>query len=351
MTSNLQSKTTGTTTTESTLSELTSANTSSDGSDEVETEGDSEFGFGDGVLDVDSVRRMAQSSPATSTIESSNERMSTPTDSMNSNDDRSMSSPKNEAESQNTDPKKQSSASISQLPELKAGEYSIYSCLQSFCAEELLDGANMYACEKCCRPKKPQDHESATDSGADSEYHVPPTPTDSVRSMSTDESGLGSLMKSSFALMEEESSPKVRCPAVKQILMKEPGQLLTLHLKRFEQTGYRVEKVNKYVKFPMQLDISPFCSRRRDDEEDNDNTSGENERKDMKEENASYLYNLYGVVVHQGRINSGHYTSYVKKLEGNGKSSWYHISDAMTNKVTEATVLKAQAYLLFYERA
>ena len=46
---------------------------------------------------------------------------------------------------------------------------------------------------------------------------------------------------------------------------------------------------------------------RRDDEEDNDNTSGENERKDMKEENASYLYNLYGVVVHQGRINSGHY--------------------------------------------
>lgn len=29
---------------------------------------------------------------------------------------------------------------------------------------------------------------------------------------------------------------------------------------------------------------------------------------------------------------------------------WYHISDSRINEVTEETVLKAQAYLLFYER-
>ena len=29
---------------------------------------------------------------------------------------------------------------------------------------------------------------------------------------------------------------------------------------------------------------------------------------------------------------------------------WFHISDSRVNEVTEAVVLKAQAYLLFYER-
>jgi ubiquitin carboxyl-terminal hydrolase 16/45 len=29
---------------------------------------------------------------------------------------------------------------------------------------------------------------------------------------------------------------------------------------------------------------------------------------------------------------------------------WFHVSDSRINEVTEATVLKAQAYLLFYER-
>ena len=29
---------------------------------------------------------------------------------------------------------------------------------------------------------------------------------------------------------------------------------------------------------------------------------------------------------------------------------WFHISDSRVNEVTEAEVLKAQAYLLFYER-
>ena len=29
---------------------------------------------------------------------------------------------------------------------------------------------------------------------------------------------------------------------------------------------------------------------------------------------------------------------------------WFHVSDSRINEVTEASVLKAQAYLLFYER-
>lgn len=107
------------------------------------------------------------------------------------------------------------------------------------------------------------------------------------------------------------------------------------------------------------------------------------------------LYSLYGVVEHSGRLTSGHYTAYVKvranvgtlnnflnkhnvtlkeylntyaqtvmkgdtqdcdSADGVNSDSlvppgrWYHISDSRVNEVTEASVERAQAYLLFYER-
>ena len=101
------------------------------------------------------------------------------------------------------------------------------------------------------------------------------------------------------------------------------------------------------------------------------------------------------MVEHSGRLTSGHYTAYVKvrpnigtlnnflnkhhvrlkeylqkyaervangdlenfdvSEEDNTESlvppgRWYHISDSRVNEVTIATVERAQAYLLFYER-
>lgn len=106
------------------------------------------------------------------------------------------------------------------------------------------------------------------------------------------------------------------------------------------------------------------------------------------------MYSLYGIVEHSGRLSGGHYTAYVKMRDhdstfkdflnikpagqyeidclvkvmankcesteqmappnnvditvSNGK--WYHISDSFVREVSSETVLKAQAYLLFYER-
>lgn len=101
------------------------------------------------------------------------------------------------------------------------------------------------------------------------------------------------------------------------------------------------------------------------------------------------LYSLYGIVEHSGRLTSGHYTAYVKsnkrtvntifecqlplaqcdleqllqKFSGSKKDSslydceqttekcqWFYISDSHVKEVSEAQVLKCQAYLLFYER-
>lgn len=113
------------------------------------------------------------------------------------------------------------------------------------------------------------------------------------------------------------------------------------------------------------------------------------------------MYSLYGVVEHSGRLSGGHYTAYVKvrppidnlqdflnvkpssqydinklveemhsKLpsalhddpevsvvddDKNVKheavpSRWFHVSDTHVTEAAESSVLKCQAYLLFYER-
>ena len=47
--------------------------------------------------------------------------------------------------------------------------------------------------------------------------------------------------------------------ATKQMQLWTPPRILTLHLKRFEQVGRGLRKVNKHIEFPLELDLSPFC--------------------------------------------------------------------------------------------
>ncbi len=83
--------------------------------------------------------------------------------------------------------------------------------------------------------------------------------------------------------------------AIKQYLICESPAILTIHLKRFQQHGYRLEKSNKHVSFPQELDMSPYTS-----------------KMGVNSFESTVLYSLYGLVEHSGRLNSGHYTAYVK---------------------------------------
>ena len=61
-------------------------------------------------------------------------------------------------------------------------------------------------------------------------------------------------------------------------------------------------------------------------------------------------YALRGVVVHDGGANRGHYTAFAR---GPTEQDWHYYDDldARTpHATTSATVLAAQAYLLFYEQ-
>ncbi|KAM6946084.1 ubiquitin carboxyl-terminal hydrolase 16, partial [Aplochiton taeniatus] len=137
--------------------------------------------------------------------------------------------------------------------------------------------------------------------------------------------------------------------ALKQMLISSPPPVLTLHLKRFQQIGYSVCKMNRHVQFPQILDIAPFCAAT---------------CKNVAEGDSQVLYRLYGIVEHSGTMRSGHYTAYVKSRPesptANGvteegevepsRGSWFHASDTSIHPVTESKAQSSQAYLLFYER-
>ncbi|KAL6040568.1 hypothetical protein STEG23_019302 [Scotinomys teguina] len=143
--------------------------------------------------------------------------------------------------------------------------------------------------------------------------------------------------------------------AKKQMLVSLAPPVLTLHLKRFQQAGFNLRKVNKHIKFPEILDLAPFCTLK---------------CKNVVEESTRVLYSLYGVVEHSGTMRSGHYTAYAKARTASShlsnlvlhgdipqdcemestKGQWFHISDTHVQAVPVTKVLNSQAYLLFYER-
>ncbi|XP_078619754.1 ubiquitin carboxyl-terminal hydrolase 16-like isoform X3 [Branchiostoma floridae x Branchiostoma japonicum] len=236
-------------------------------------------------------------------------------------------------------------------------ECSIQFCLHQFTAPELLTGTNKFGCEFCTRRKRKETGKTER---------------------------------------EKDKDDTVYCNASKQMLVSWPPDVLTLHLKRFQQAGYSLRKVNRHVNFPLMLDLAPFCTSTCKPIADNYNR---------------ILYTLYGIVEHSGSLRAGHYTAYVKVRQASDKlrtqvlnkpnswnygkgtprnkvgagghqgnlvngdvsldesddeidwkggdsaplpplpeGKWYHISDTHVSEVSESKVLNAQAFLLFYER-
>lgn len=129
---------------------------------------------------------------------------------------------------------------------------------------------------------------------------------------------------------------KIYRNASKQFSFYQHPPVITFHLKRFKQTKNGFTKDNTRVYFPIHLNLEPFTH------------PSSKSIKDCE-------YELYGIVEHGGGLESGHYTAYIKSLiiekDGNRKrDQWYYISDNSVNKVEEKEVLKADAYMLFYEK-
>ncbi|GFY53569.1 ubiquitin carboxyl-terminal hydrolase 45 [Trichonephila inaurata madagascariensis] len=211
-------------------------------------------------------------------------------------------------------------------------ECSIDTCLSHFTKPELLTGNNKFRCENCSEIKRKK---------------------------------------------TGDKKAVVYSNASKQLLIFSPPAVLTLHLKRFQQVITSLKKVNRFVEFPLTLDLSPYCS------------SACLILPHMSSVKDEILYSLYGIVEHSGHLRSGHYTAYVKvskrtlnhsfmnelplaqcdleqllrkfsktnsskdnveTTDADEERQWFYISDSLVREVSEAVVLKCQAYLLFYER-
>jgi ubiquitin carboxyl-terminal hydrolase 36/42 len=113
--------------------------------------------------------------------------------------------------------------------------------------------------------------------------------------------------------------------ARKQLTIRRPPNLLTIHLKRFDIMRDGL-KLNKPVVFRERIDMRRFLSRSQQNQEAN--------------------YELYGVVVHYGAHSRvGHYVSFVKVA-----NAWIAFDDKTPSSVTASVVLQHNAYLLFYRQ-
>ena len=72
-------------------------------------------------------------------------------------------------------------------------------------------------------------------------------------------------------------------------------------------------------------------------------TQGLSGRRDNGDTPSLYMYDLSAVIVHKGKMDSGHYICYCR--EGN---DWFMFDDSKVVLVSEFEVLEANAYLLFY---
>lgn len=141
----------------------------------------------------------------------------------------------------------------------------------------------------------------------------------------------------SFTKIEkiDDTETKFTCDGCKQsvcvekrIMLDQAPSVVVFHLKRFKNNGEFLEKINKFVDFPLKLDLRPYT-------------------KACNLDPADLKYDLYAIVVHiELPSYCGHYYCFIRSTD----DIWFRIDDAKVTRVPEAHVLSQNAYLLFYAK-
>ncbi|KAL6634945.1 hypothetical protein ACP70R_027616 [Stipagrostis hirtigluma subsp. patula] len=112
----------------------------------------------------------------------------------------------------------------------------------------------------------------------------------------------------------------------KQLTLDKAPDVIAFQLKRFTTLDNSIEKIDKHVVYPSELDLKPYHS--------NPDDAGE------------LKYDLYGVVEHSGLPNYGHYVCTIRS----SPNAWHLMNDSRVDSITEAIALNQEAYILFYVR-
>ncbi|KAI4664850.1 uncharacterized protein J4E79_003148 [Alternaria viburni] len=153
-----------------------------------------------------------------------------------------------------------------------------------------------------------------------------------------------------FTVKEKLGSAEYTCRncdspqnATKQLSIKRLPPVLSIHLKRFEHTKSTSSKIETPVRFPVKLDIYPYTTAHKAAMRAVKTSGAPLSNHNVNSPANALVYELSSVIVHKGKIDSGHYVSYSR--EGN---DWFMFDDSKVVLVSEAEVLAAEAYLLFY---
>lgn len=144
------------------------------------------------------------------------------------------------------------------------------------------------------------------------------------------EEALRNFCKIEVVLKTDESLICGKCDkrvtVQRQTTFWQAPEILTIHLKRFDNSG---RKINKSVAFSQTLNFSDVISR--------DSPAAQQ---------GATTYSLYAMIAHYGPfIGAGHYVAFAK-LDG----QWYLFDDKDVHGINESIVMKQNAYILFYKK-
>ncbi|XP_068642964.1 ubiquitin C-terminal hydrolase 22-like [Aristolochia californica] len=138
---------------------------------------------------------------------------------------------------------------------------------------------------------------------------------------------------------------QVRQESLKQLSIRKLPLVSCFHMKRFEHSSTKKMswKVDRYLKFPFSLDMAPYLSssilRGRFG---NRIFAFDGDESDSSTESSSE-FELFAVVTHTGRLDAGHYVTYLRL-----NNQWYKCDDAWITQVSENIVRASQGYMMFY---
>ncbi|KAI9327066.1 hypothetical protein DFJ73DRAFT_143063 [Zopfochytrium polystomum] len=135
-----------------------------------------------------------------------------------------------------------------------------------------------------------------------------------------------------------------------------PACVLSIQLKRFEHSG-QGSKVETFVKVPVELDMTPYTTRsvktrtKRLKRESSGLSRKQSARSlvpfdSVNESIPENKYVLFSVINHQGGLETGHYTAFVKT-----RGQWFFFDDHNVQLASQRDVLSSNVYMCFYVRA
>ncbi|KIJ65500.1 hypothetical protein HYDPIDRAFT_27500 [Hydnomerulius pinastri MD-312] len=174
------------------------------------------------------------------------------------------------------------------IPSLKGpSKVSLYSCLDAFVKEEVLEKSEAWHCPKCKALRK----------------------------------------------------------ATKNLSLSRLPPVLLIHLKRFSVKGPFTDKIETVVDFPLKsLDLTNYMPSPLPPDMVKGSVNS-NANSDPRVQVPPYRYDLYGVTNHFGSLGNGHYTAFIASRGG-----WLYCDDSRVTSTDAKEVVGRPAYVLYYKR-